>query len=375
MTRTLCALGFLLLLSRLDLVFARHAPRSCYPHRSGSGSCAVAVAAVGSAPPAPAPATSTNASPSSCFPSAGFKMPSSVPSSTDGWWCSPNTEYAFLGFSYEVTACQSASKLNSDFADIKNTFGSRYVRLYGACDRNGFYDDIVNAAWNAGLGVHALIWFGFDGGDQWMTRRDSLVSSLTSNPKAKFVTRGVQFGSEPLFDNVLPHAQLASQVTSLKSKLSGVGIPVTVSELAYGYQERGGAQDVLNAIDFINIHMLPFFSALATFGSDAWPLVETDMNWFIQHGNGKKMYFDENGWPSVTSPGVQPNTILAQASVANEEGYFSMLDSHCEDLKSLGPQGGIGWFAHIYSDNQEPGYGIYNSAGTKKFPFKPRTSC
>ena len=25
----------------------------------------------------------------------------------------------------------------------------------------------------------------------------------------------------------------------------------------------------------------------------AWPLVENDLNWFIEHGNGKKMYFDE----------------------------------------------------------------------------------
>lgn len=135
--------------------------------------------------------------------------------------------------------------------------------------------------------------FGFDGGDEWQTRRDLLVSTLTSNPKAKFVTRGVQFGSEPLFDNVLPHEELASQVLSLKSQLSGVGIPVTVSELAYGYQQQGGAQDVLDAIDFINIHMLPFFSGEATTGGDAWPLVETDMNWFIQQGGGKKMYFDE----------------------------------------------------------------------------------
>jgi len=162
---------------------------------------------------------------------------------------------------------------------------------------------------------------------------------------------------------------------SLKSKLSGVGIPVTVSELAFGYQERGGAQDVLEAIDFINVHMLPFFSALASTGSAAWPLVEADMNWFIKQGNGKKIYFDENGWPSVTSPGVQPNSDLALASVASEEEYFTLLDSHCEDLKQQGPQGGVGWFAHIYSDNQEPGYGIYNTAGRKKFPFKPRTSC
>ena len=169
-------------------------------------------------------------------------------------------------------------------------------------------EDIVDAAWNNGLGVHALIWvcfvvspfplahtlqFGFTGGNQWETRRDSLIHTLTTNPKAKFVTRGVQFGSEPLFDNVLPHAELAAQVLSAKARLAGVHIPVTVSELAYGYQERGGAQDVLDAIDYINIHMLPFFSTAATTGAHAWPLVEADMNWFIKHGNGKKMFFDE----------------------------------------------------------------------------------
>lgn len=48
------------------------------------------------------------------------------------------------------------------------------------------------------------------------------------------MTRVVQFGSEPLFDDVLPHDQLAEQVESAKAKLSPLGIPVTVSELAYG---------------------------------------------------------------------------------------------------------------------------------------------
>lgn len=171
-----------------------------------------------------------------------------------------------------------------------------------------FSDDVVDAAWNNGIGVHALIWvchvfsvlslahslqFGFDGGNEWKSRRDSLINTLTTNPKAKFVTRGLQFGSEPLFDNVLPHWKLAAQVNSAKRRLAGVQIPVTVSELAYGYQERGGAQDVLDSIDYINIHMLPFFSTRASTGAQAWPLVEADMNWFIKHGNGKKMYFDE----------------------------------------------------------------------------------
>jgi hypothetical protein len=41
-----------------------------------------------------------------CFPAIGFTMPSTVPSSLTNWWCSTASEYAFVGFSYEVTACE-----------------------------------------------------------------------------------------------------------------------------------------------------------------------------------------------------------------------------------------------------------------------------
>jgi hypothetical protein len=32
---------------------------------------------------------------------------------------------------------------------------------------------------------------------------------------------------------------------------------------------------------------------LAYIGDQAWPLVLNDVDWFIAHGKGKKMYFDE----------------------------------------------------------------------------------
>lgn len=121
--------------------------------------------------------------------------------------------------------------------------------------------------------------FGFDGSDIWITRRDTLFASLHANPKAKFITRGVQFGSEPLYDNVLPHQELAEQVILAKANLSSLNIPVTVSELAYGYQERGGAQDVLDAIDFINIHMLPFFDQDASTGTFRLLLLRSSESW------------------------------------------------------------------------------------------------
>lgn len=112
-------------------------------------------------------------------------------------------------------------------------------------------DNIVTAAWEAGLGVHALIWvhsslfqyrpasdsvscfqFGFDGTDEWIGRRDSLLATLHSNPRAKFVTRLLQFGSEPLYDWVLDPDALAAQVVAAKRNLSDLGIPVTISEMA-----------------------------------------------------------------------------------------------------------------------------------------------
>lgn len=55
------------------------------------------------------------------------------------------------------------------------------------------------------------------------------------------------------------------------------------------------------------------------------------------------------------------------------QAYFDLLDSKCPYFKNA--TNGVGWFAHIYSDNQEPGYGIYGVDGELKFDFKPKYSC
>ena len=70
----------------------------------------------------------------------------------------------------------------------------------------------------------------------------------------------------------------------------------------------------------------------------------------------------------------KPNSAGAQASVTQEKNYFDNLDANCEFLKSV-PGGGIGWFAHIYSDDMEDGYGILDTSGKPKFNFAPRTHC
>ena len=120
-----------------------------------------------------------------------------------------------------------------------------------------------------------IVQFGFNGPQDktWVKRRDNLFKTLKSNPKAKFVTRVVQFGSEPLFDGAISAKDLAQQVQAAKKELADVGVPVTVSEMAFGYtKNKNNAQNVLDAIDSINVHMLPFFSGDAS--TCAWLLLE-----------------------------------------------------------------------------------------------------
>jgi hypothetical protein len=53
---------------------------------------------------------------SSCFPALDFVMPSKPPANLNNWWCKATDEYAFLGFSYEVEACESTVICVSDLS-------------------------------------------------------------------------------------------------------------------------------------------------------------------------------------------------------------------------------------------------------------------
>ncbi|KAG6833110.1 hypothetical protein H0H87_011218 [Tephrocybe sp. NHM501043] len=144
---------------------------------------------------------------------------------------------------------------------------------------------------------HSSGCFGFDGTDEWKGRRDTLFAALHANPKAKFVTRLLQFGSEPLFDWVLDPPVLIQQVKAAKANLSSLQIPVTVSDMAYSFRDlhaNDGGPDVLKAIDMFDAHILPFFSTQASTANKSWPIVLSDLNYFIAQGDGvKKIWFSE----------------------------------------------------------------------------------
>ncbi|CAD6923808.1 unnamed protein product [Tilletia controversa] len=319
----------------------------------------------------------------SCFPALDFKMPSDVPDTgVDGWWCDMEDEYAFLGFSYDLSSCPSLKQLRTDFKRMRTEFNSRYVRLYSACEsspRPSMNDDLITAAWEAGLGLHMLIWFGFEGGNLWKTRKRDLLQTIKGNEKAPFVVRAVVVGSEPLFDSVLEPEELAEQIVDIKDKLSEYtgkglgGMQVTLSEMPYGFMSHKNAPAVFKAMDIVEGNILPFFDQRATTGGQAWTLVTDAYRYFQQQAKGKKVLYTQIGWPSTDSV-WKANSESAIASVKGERAFFNLLDDNCEWFKA-GVKGGVGWFAHIWNDVGLPGWGIMDESGKLKFDFRPQTTC
>ena len=60
---------------------------------------------VSAAPLPDAQVNTTEAFGWSCYPALDFQKPLLMPPNNEHWWCDPSTEYAFVGFSYEVTDC------------------------------------------------------------------------------------------------------------------------------------------------------------------------------------------------------------------------------------------------------------------------------
>ncbi|CAG7852217.1 SubName: Full=Uncharacterized protein {ECO:0000313/EMBL:CCA67642.1} [Serendipita indica DSM 11827] len=315
-----------------------------------------------------------------CFPSQGFQPldPSKGAPSTplSNWWCPAETENGFFGFTYAAWDCQDLNTMKADFGRMRNQYKARYVRMYAWCDDDGTYlKNMISAAYSQGLGIYATIWFGFDGGNAWKKRRDQLVNAIKTNPLAPFVIRSVDVGSEPLYDWVLTPKDLTAEINNVKGLISSYGIKVSISEMKYGYSVQGDSQMVLDAEDVVHTHQLPFFDPNATTGDKALGSIIDSTKWFVSKtNNNRKIVYTQTGWP--TNDKVwKANSPSAKASVGDAQAYYQLLDRSCEQLKSITPQGGVGWFWHIWKDSMLDGWGLLDWNGNPKWNFAPRTSC
>lgn len=79
----------------------------------------------------------------------------------------------------------------------------------------------------------------------------------------------------------------------MKSKFvsAGLDMPVSISDMAYGWQNAGDISSMVSAVDFFMINDFPYFSNDATTGGSevAWNDFFKDLQYFASIANGKHL--------------------------------------------------------------------------------------
>ena len=80
----------------------------------------------------------------------------------------------------------------------------------------------------------------------------------------------------------------------MRSNFTAAGlpaIPISISDMAYGWQSSGNYTPVLEAVDFFMINNFPYFAWDAEGGgsSTSWNDFITDMDWFKSVAGGRTL--------------------------------------------------------------------------------------
>ncbi|KAL5525109.1 hypothetical protein ACEPAF_8978 [Sanghuangporus sanghuang] len=287
--------------------------------------------------------------------------------------------YGFEGFVYSITKCPSKSELFKDFSRMRLK-GARNVITFEYCGDGtdvSYYGQVIQAAGLVGLNIIPLAWTLLIGNQTF---------AGTAVPKIRAVTQAVienpgpvlavALGDEPLFDNDFGSADnLASYIRQMKADFAAAGlsdIPVSTSELAYGWQISGNITAMVDAVDFFMINNFPYFAFDAQSGGSntSWADFLSDMDYYASIAQGKPLLVTQTGWPSNEEQ-YAPNSPAVVASVNSEEAYWDLLDRHCEDF--FKPKN-IGWMWRNWDDTVL-GWGATYSNGTSKWNFKARKFC
>lgn len=280
--------------------------------------------------------------------------------SRDEWWCSAEEEYGFLGFSYplEDGDCNAYSNsfdsMNKDFAEMKQKFGAKYVRLYyPVCTEKSVFENALRAGVANNMAVIPQIWFNFgdDNPGVWQRSQAALVAVLddpTYGAIAPYVFHSADFGSEPIGDGVDGgNDQFVNDLGKFRSLMNKYGIPGGFSDdwdrgqMMNGQQLTDLGKRALSNSDFLHLHPMPFYHG-NLYESQAWDYITGQVE-RMRAVSQKPIMLTETQWawgPTEHYPGH--NDIGHDQYAA----YWNAFNDNCAYFK----QQRVGWFLHAYNN-------------------------
>ncbi|KAH8114915.1 glycoside hydrolase [Phellopilus nigrolimitatus] len=297
--------------------------------------------------------------------------------------------YAFEGFVYALDVHENTGRISPSFSTLVRDFqamvakGARNVITFDICGDGSdasYYEQVIDAAGNVGINIIPLVWTLLNPGDNFTTvdipRINALTQAVINKPDPVLAVALGTHGSSPLYDNDFGSANnLAKYVRQMKSTFAAAGlsdIPVSISELAYGWQISDNITAAVDAVDFFMINNFPYFAFNAQSGGSAtsWNDFTNDTTYYKSIAQGKPLLVTQTGWPSNEDQ-YAPNSPDVVASVPSEKAYWNLLDSHCEDFFKVN---NIGWMWRSWDDTIA-GWGVTSSHEKAKWNFKARKAC
>jgi exo-beta-1,3-glucanase (GH17 family) len=208
----------------------------------------------------------------------------------------------------------SAEQIAQDLAQLAKISGC--VRTYSI--ENGL-DQVPELAAKAGLKVIQGIWLGSDRVKN-LTQISTVVGLTKEYPG---VITSVVVGNEVLLRGEMTAADLAATIRSVKSQIA---VPVTYADV-WEYWLRN--REVYDAVDFVTIHILPYWEDLPVHAKYAAAHVEAIRRRVEVAFPGKAILIGETGWPSagrmregaLPSRTNQARVVLEILDLARREGF------------------------------------------------------
>ncbi|MFG1393207.1 glycoside hydrolase family 17 protein [Xanthobacter agilis] len=207
------------------------------------------------------------------------------------------------------------AQIDEDFAQLAKI--TSCVRTYAV--EKGL-DKAPAIARKHGLTMLLGIWLGPDV-DRNRVELDTGVRLAQENPD---VVKAVVVGNEVLLRGEMSATDLGSTLRWVKSQVGAV--PVTYADVWEFWERNKG---LTQNVDFVTIHILPYWEDLPVSAAEAGPHVDEIRQKMAEAFPGKEILIGETGWPSagrmreeaLPSPSNQARVMHDVVALAKKRGY------------------------------------------------------
>ena len=197
---------------------------------------------------------------------------------------------------WNSTAIISPEQIAEDLAELAKV--SKCIRTYSV--ENGL-DKVPELASRVGLKVILGIWLGRD-----RAKNAQLIdTALSAAEQHRDVVTALMVGSEVLLRGEMLASDLRKIILSVKARTS---IPVSYADVWEFWLRY---QELSDAVDFVTIHILPYWEDLPVRAEDAAAHVDDIRRQVALAFPGKEILIGEAGWPSKgrMRDGARPSRI------------------------------------------------------------------